>query len=252
MSTLEYRKAMALLAGNDVANSAYADQFFKALGATQLDFMDASAYEGATVLHDLNTPLAPEHHGKWSTVFDGGTLEHVFNFPEAILSCMNAVRKGGHFISITPWNNFAGHGFYQFSPELFYRIFCPENGFLVRRMLISKNGRWYSVTDPNTLKSRVEYSGREETSLYLCAERIGNSTPLGNWPQQSDYSSLWSRDAEHQVASEKDKRLKSILVSKFPALEDIQAYWRSLKKTWENRRIPKWARPVASKNDVPS
>ena len=66
---------------------------------------------------------------KYTLVIDGGCLEHIFNFPVAIKNCMEMLQEGGHFIGITPANNLMGHGFYQFSPELYFRIFSKENGF---------------------------------------------------------------------------------------------------------------------------
>ena len=91
--------------------------------------IDASAYENATMVHDMNLPVGDELKQKFSVVIDGGTLEHVFNFPTAIRNCMEMLKVGGHFFAHTMANNFMGHGFYQFSPELFYRVFSPENGF---------------------------------------------------------------------------------------------------------------------------
>jgi len=44
--------------------------------------------------------------GAYTTVIDGGSLEHVFNFPQAIANCMNMVAVGGHFIGLSPANNF--------------------------------------------------------------------------------------------------------------------------------------------------
>ena len=55
-------------------------------------------------------------------VIDGGLLEHVFDFPTAIRNCMRMVRQGGHLILNLPVNNFPGHGFYRFSPELVFRV----------------------------------------------------------------------------------------------------------------------------------
>src|ERR1043166_8363609 len=60
----------------------------RALGAKNASAMDVSDFEGATVLHDLNQPIPPELEERFDVVIDGGTLEHVFNFPVAIASCM--------------------------------------------------------------------------------------------------------------------------------------------------------------------
>ena len=53
----------------------------------------------------------------------------IFNFPVAIRNLMRMAKVGGQVFLTTPANNFCGHGFYQFSPELAYRIFALENGF---------------------------------------------------------------------------------------------------------------------------
>ena len=63
----------------------YSDEFLKSyLGISSLAILDYSEYEGATIVHDLNQPV-PEHlHGRFDAVIDGGSFEHVFNFPVAI------------------------------------------------------------------------------------------------------------------------------------------------------------------------
>ena len=97
--------------------------------------MDASSFEGATVVHDLNLPITEALKGRFDVVCDAGTIEHVMNFPTAIRNCMEMVRVGGHLILGTPANNFFGHGFYQFSPELWFRLFssttvCGQIAFI--------------------------------------------------------------------------------------------------------------------------
>src|SRR5204862_3653368 len=54
----------------------YADAVLTALGATALDSIDASDYQRATIVHDLNRPLPARLRAQFDLVFDGGTLEH--------------------------------------------------------------------------------------------------------------------------------------------------------------------------------
>jgi len=112
-----------------IASSTFADSLFQELGFSVIHSMDYSDFEGAQLLHDLNKPIDDIHRNSYDLVIDGGTLEHVFNFPEAVNTCMKLVKKDGHLIIVTPANNLLGHGFYQFSPELFYGIFSNQNGF---------------------------------------------------------------------------------------------------------------------------
>ena len=68
-----------------IAVTNYAESLLKSLGAELTDSMDASDYEGATVIQDLNLPISNLLRSKYTLVIDGGSLEHVFNFPVAIV-----------------------------------------------------------------------------------------------------------------------------------------------------------------------
>lgn len=77
----------------------YADDWFRLLGAKRLEILDASDYEGATLIHDMNRPLSGDMRsscaGKMSLVFDGGSLEHIFNVPQALQNIAELLVEGG-------------------------------------------------------------------------------------------------------------------------------------------------------------
>ena len=79
--------------------------------------------------------------GSYDAVLDFGCLEHVFDFPVAWRNCVALCRVGGHLFHSLPANNLAGHGFYQFSPELFFNLYQAKNGFELRRPLARDEGR---------------------------------------------------------------------------------------------------------------
>jgi hypothetical protein len=171
----------------------YAEPFLKMLGAANPHSIDASAYESATYIHDMNQPIGNSLKGNYSMVLDGGSLEHIFNFPVAIKNCMEMLKVGGYYLGISPANNFLGHGFYQFSPELYYRIFNEENGFKVQSMIFfidHKSTRYYEVSDPNVVKSRVILSNKHPSYLFVMAQKIKDVPLFSNAPQQSDYQNL--------------------------------------------------------------
>src|SRR5437868_11052632 len=76
----------------DAPDTMFAEPIFKALQAEDVFSMDVSKFEGAAFAHDLNQPIGPELREKFDTVYDGGTLEHVFNFPVALQNCMEMLR----------------------------------------------------------------------------------------------------------------------------------------------------------------
>jgi len=180
----------------------YSEPLFELLGSTQPESMDYSDYEKATHLHDLNQPIAEQFKNEYDVVLDSGTLEHVFNFPVAVKSCMEMLKPGGHFIGITPANNYFGHGFYQFSPELHYRIFSAENGFTVRGMLVGVCGedgeveKWYEVKDPAEVRSRVMLVNSKPTYLFTIAQKTAVAAIFKASPYQSDYAATWQKGEE--------------------------------------------------------
>jgi SAM-dependent methyltransferase len=187
--------------------------FARALGAKNASAMDVSDYEGAAVLHDLNQPVPPALEECFDVVIDGGSLEHVFNFPVAIGNCMKMVKTGGHLILLTVANNYFGHGFYQFSPELLYRVLSRENGFEITRMIGLEeglgrssmfgvkydfyiSGPWFEVRDPAAIRSRVTLLNDKPVSLFVVAKKVAREVLFKTPPQQSDYVPQWEAGKE--------------------------------------------------------
>ncbi len=169
----------------------YAEPFLRWLGYGEVESMDFSGYEGSTLIHDLNQPVPEDWHERFDVVFDGGTLEHVFHFPNAIANAMKLVRVGGHFVCCTPSNNYNGHGFYQFSPELFCRIFEEINGFRLRLLALAESTgsrAVYRVPDPKNVRHRITYCGEGPLLLVLIAEKTLSTTLFQTIPAQSDYA----------------------------------------------------------------
>jgi SAM-dependent methyltransferase len=203
--------------------SEFGEPCLRAIGATRTYSIDASDFEGADFVHDLNKPLPSELANRFDTVFDGGTLEHVFNFPVAIRNCMEMLRVGGHFFMHTCANNLCGHGFYQFSPELFYRIFSEQNGFAVERVILHRIGpynRWYEVPDPNSIRSRIELITFTPIQMMVQARKTKAVEVFAAAPQQSDYTVLWQQTGTG-AAKPKQGRFKTKFQNVLPGVARV-------------------------------
>ena len=195
-----------------IQSATYGEPLFRLLGAERICSLDASDYEGATHIHDLNDPISQPLHRQFSVVFDGGSLEHVFNLPQALKNCMEMIKEGGHFVQITAANNFMGHGFWQLSPEAIYSVFCEENGFATKAVLLIELARtrtgairtmpWYLVTAPAVCGGRVELVNRRRTFICTIAQRLANKEIYNKWPQQSDYLEKWKGSRAVQQSSQ--------------------------------------------------
>ncbi len=222
-SKAELQKLSIRYLGKDVYKNIsfsdrYSEPFFSGLGAMLVESIDNSEYENATIIHDLNEKIPDNFKNRYTVVLDGGTLEHVFNFPLAIRNAMEMVELGGHYIGITPTNNYSGHGFYQFSPELYFRIFTEENGFVLTDMLIRSSApnakEWYKVNDPDDMKTRVQLINRVPAMIVFIAKKIENKEIFKKTPQQSDYMAMWNAErqpTEHKKIRELAKKIPTFL-----------------------------------------
>src|SRR6266436_899180 len=213
----------------------YAEPFLKVLGCEDVCSFDASPYEQATYVHDFNFPVNPHFHGRFTSVIDGGTLEHIFNFPVAIKNCMEMVTVGGHYLGITPANNACGHGFYQFSPELYFRIFSGENGFRTHQVIAYDANRkapnpWFLAVDPLQLPEPVSWANQRETYLLVIAERIERKPIFLKPAQQSCYTErVWGKDTDAlhtpDVGAWRGSRLRRSLRQHLPEPMKIPIRW---------------------------
>jgi SAM-dependent methyltransferase len=203
-------------------SSRYAETFFKALGAEKVESMDASGFEGATIVHDLNRPIPENLKGAFDVVCDGGTIEHVLNFPTVIRNCMEMVKIGGHLIIGTPANNNFGHGFYQFSPELWFRLLSPNQGFETKRLVAVEYGlrrRWFEVADPETIRERVTLINGYPVLLMVLAIKHAEKPIFQTFPQQSDYVPRWHGDGDPATRRNPiEVRLRRFLLETVPGL----------------------------------
>lgn len=210
---LHRREVTSLRREFDVGNAlegltfgGYADAFLReALQIESLDSLDASSYEGATIVHDLNTPVDERLHGRYDLVIDGGSLEHIFNISTALASVMTLARVGGRLFLVNPANNLCGHGFYQFSPELAFSVFRDEHGFALERVALvearfpnveASSGRVVlDVRDPREVERRVLRQSWRPGNLMVQARKTRHlSDPFAVIPQQSDYVRHWEGD----------------------------------------------------------
>ena len=75
------------------------------------------------------------------------------------------LNKDGVILHVLPANNFNGHGFYQFSTELFYSLYSPKNGYeetVVFLADLADNEVWYKSLQSSNAK-RVQFISNTET-----------------------------------------------------------------------------------------
>jgi len=214
-----------------IKGNIFSEPFFQALGATQVDSIDNAEFEGANYIHDLNQPIPESWKEQFDVVYDGGTLEHVFNFPTALRGAMEMLKKDGRLFIHTQVNNTAGHGFYQFSPELFFGALNPENGFETERVVLHRTGpygRWYEVADSTKIRERVELISFTPISALVQARRVEVVPIFEKWPQQAIYEDLWETKGEKK---------KHFFEAAFPRLARLLSPFRTAVKFYSRQSL---------------
>jgi hypothetical protein len=185
-----------------LARETYGEAFFRHCGFREIRSIDASGFEGAEIVHDLNENIPDQLKNIASFIFDSGTMEHIFNVPTSFFNVFQMLKPGGVVMFNAPANGQCGHGFYQFSPEFFHRL-LKANGFdPVRVYIVSLRGvtRWCEATDPLAMRRRVEFMSAEPLQMIVLGRKTREmAAPV--FPQQSDYAELAWNEGDAPAAA---------------------------------------------------
>ena len=175
----------------------FCEKLLSDLGFESVESLDNSAYEGASIIHNMNLPVNGSLHNQYDFIFDGGTIEHIFNIPQVMENIINMLAIGGIFCSITCNNNLSGHGIYQFSPEFFLSALNPKYGMKIHRLYIAEvDGQFHQWKDVNDLGKQLggrncaSFKGTDrEVYILTIAEKISNerASLITDSPNQYSY-----------------------------------------------------------------
>ncbi|MBN9090491.1 MAG: hypothetical protein J0J01_26570 [Reyranella sp.] len=176
----------------------FAEPLFKKMGAQKVTSVDAAGYEGASIIHDFNRPLPKKFSRAFDTFVDFGSIEHVFNVAQAIDNIRSIVRVHGSILIVTIANGFAGHGFYQYSPEFFYSVFSERNGFGDTGVFLVDTSRpktWHFIKNPGRLKRRNQLPFGKQFWILAFSRKFSEVNGLE--VIQSDYENIKWTTANH-------------------------------------------------------
>lgn len=193
-STRDYFKKLGCVAGDSV---------FKSLGFERVHTLDFSDFEGADIVFDLNSANVPgDLVDSYDFIIDHGTIEHIFHIPNVLHNIYHMLKIGGRIVHSSPSSNFVDHGFYMFSPTLFFD-FYKSNKYEINSIRFTESSPrqtqdpcFYTDYTPGCLDS-VSYGGLN-SSIYgtICIATKTKESTGDVIPQQGLYKKVWGQKTE--------------------------------------------------------
>ena len=188
---------------------------FKMMGFSLVHSLDVSDYEGAEIIFDLNNRDLPQSLiNAYDYIYDGGTLEHVFDIAGALISTSKMLKEGGIIIHDLPAHNWLDHGFYCISPTLlidYYNVnrFSIMTSYMLGKMpgkedIISADCRYN-----NNEKFITDYINDEKV-IVICIAKKTMFSSESKIPTQGFYYVLERNRAYGKI--DKDVIIKKLIL----------------------------------------
>ncbi|MGY4286395.1 SAM-dependent methyltransferase [Bradyrhizobium sp. LM2.7] len=175
---------------------AFCEPLLRKLGAENVTSIDASAFEGASFIHDFNRPIPESLHKRFDTFLDFGSIEHIFDVAQVIENIVKMIKPGGKLLVATNANGFPAHGLFQYSPEFFYSAFSERNGFRDTSIFLVNTLRpkvWHLIKRPATLRRRNQIPFEGQMTMLVFSTKFSCVDQLSVF--QSDYDETWAKFA---------------------------------------------------------
>lgn len=188
---------------------------FQSLGFDKVESVDYSNFEQCTIVQDLSADIPAELYDKYDLIYDGGTSEHIFNIPKVMANYNKMLKAGGRIIHASPSSNYVDHGFYMFSPTLFYDYYSANKWNIIDSLFIESKRRlsalWniYDYT-PNCLEWHSAGGLKNKMyGIFFVAQKTVKSTYDAPF-QQGFYIKVWDDGYGKNSLNESNSLLKKI------------------------------------------
>ena len=176
-------------AGRGYISDAY---FFKSLGADNVTAIDVSDYEGAEIVHNLDTPIPTRLEGKFDFICNGSGIDNMFNPIMGLTNISKLLAPAGRVIHFEHSSNTVNNAYLQFSPNWFFDYYVV-NKFADCKTYIALfydlHGPWsfYACIHEGENEPRLFRSSRFAMTAVI-AEKAADST-WDTYPIQGIYRS---------------------------------------------------------------
>jgi hypothetical protein len=89
----------------------------------------------AEIVWDMNVPVPASYHNRFDLIYDGGTLEHIFNPFQGVTNVLLMTKVGGKIVHSQGCGDQINHGYWTFNPS-FLVDFYQANGCEVLELFL--------------------------------------------------------------------------------------------------------------------
>jgi hypothetical protein len=107
----------------------FAEPLLKSLKATVVESIDASDYEGASIIADFNKGLEEQHHAKFTSFIDFGAMEHIFDAHQVLVNVNHLLQINGTALFCRQLMDILATAFISFRPSFFIAHSSLEMAF---------------------------------------------------------------------------------------------------------------------------
>jgi hypothetical protein len=210
------------------------EEFFRFLGFDGVFSCDVSTYENPSMILDLNVPVPSDLHNRFDVIYDGGTMEHVFNVPAVLANIHVMLKRGGRVVHVSPASNMVDHGFYCFSPTFFADYYKANQYQLLTLNLFecaSWTGHWklYDCL-AGGIDNRLGRVCTSKMSGVFCVAEKKLESKVQIFPSQGHFSRLWS-DLRTNRTENGRGGLKTAIRTGYPGLAEL--FYRARALAWK-------------------
>ena len=186
-----------------------AQYLFSLFGSDQVFSSDSSKYENSDLVIDLNNRVNNKLINKFDNIVDIGALEHVFDTCSALENYIRMLKKGGYLLIAVPCSNMIDHGFYTFSPTLFYDYFTCNNFKVLSSYLRESSPFIYEyrskIYSYKKLGLEIPFISDRAVEFIILAKKIKNIKKVKK-PTQSIYLNKKGWKKTENISSPKLKK----------------------------------------------
>jgi SAM-dependent methyltransferase len=200
------------------SNNINTKYLFSLYGSKKILISDVSRYENPDIIIDLNKNVKRSFYNRFDNIIDMGTLEHIFNIPAALNNYKQILKKNGNIIIATSCSNLIDHGFYSFSPTLFFDFF-ENNGFKLTNCFLREFNPFNyesgsKIYKYETVGSEIPFISNKSVELIVVAKKIHNQLnyfyPIQRVYLKNDY---WLNKSSSTILEYSQKKKNLIKVN---------------------------------------